>query len=95
MLSVASADSSSLLSTFFLDRILLTHFDVVRNRYVALSMPNAVSKLPFLAAGVTAAELSVVQFPTAGELYRPWFADGYLTIGGGLNGDHVNAIRAK
>jgi hypothetical protein len=30
-----------------------------------------------------------------GELYRPWFADGYLTIGGGLNGDHVNAIRAK
>jgi hypothetical protein len=68
VLSVASADSSSLLSAFFLDRILLTHFDVVRNRYVALSMPNAVSKLPFLAAGVNAAERSVVQFPTAGDL---------------------------
>jgi hypothetical protein len=30
-----------------------------------------------------------------GKLYRPWFADGYVTIGGGLKGDHVNAIWAK
>ena len=51
----ASTDSSSLLSAFFLERILLTHFDVVRSRYVALSMPNAVSKLPYLAAGVITA----------------------------------------
>ena len=54
--SAASTESSSLFSAFFLERILLTHFDVVRSRYVALSMPNAVSKLPFLAAGeITAA----------------------------------------
>ena len=35
----------------FLERILLTHFDVVRSRFIVLSMPNAVSKLPFRAAG--------------------------------------------
>ena len=49
--SAASADSSSLLSAFFLERIFLTHFEVVRSRYVVLSMPNAVSKLPFRLAG--------------------------------------------
>ncbi len=53
---VESTDSSSLFSAFFLDRSLLTHFDVVRSRYVTLSMPNTVSKLPFPTAGdVTAA----------------------------------------
>ena len=49
--AVASADSSSLLSAFFLERISLTRCDVVRSRYVVLSMPNAISKLPFRLAG--------------------------------------------
>ena len=54
--SAASTDSSSLLSAFFLERIFLTHFDVVRSRFVVLSMPNAVGKLPFpTAVDVTAA----------------------------------------
>jgi len=47
---VASTDISSLFSAFFLERIFLTHFDVVRSRFVVLSMPNAVSKLPIVAA---------------------------------------------
>jgi hypothetical protein len=49
--SAASADSSLLFSAFFLERIYLTHFDVVRSRFVVLSMPIAVSKLPFRPAG--------------------------------------------
>ncbi len=49
--SAASTDSSSLFSAFFSERIVLTHFDEVRSRFVVLSMPNAVGKLPFRAAG--------------------------------------------
>jgi len=30
-----------------------------------------------------------------GKLSLTWFADVYVTIGGGLKGDHVNAIWAK
>jgi hypothetical protein len=48
---LASTESSSLFSVFFLERVFLTHFDVVRSRFVVVSMPNAVGKLPFRAAG--------------------------------------------
>jgi hypothetical protein len=52
----ASAESSSLFCAFFLERIFLTHFDVVRSRFVVLSMPNADGKLPFPTAGDVTAE---------------------------------------
>jgi hypothetical protein len=53
---VASTDSSASFSAFFLEQIFLTHFDVVRSRCVVLSMPIAVSKLPFrLVGNLTAA----------------------------------------